>query len=410
MSTLRQLKCPNCGSPVNVPPGATRAVCASCGSQFSVDLNTNEVKLIVASQEELSKDKDRLAAERQQVCAWYMDYYNQVEGLDDNLTRLWHTPQQTPAIRAQITELLGRRQQITQQLDAWRQQVAQFDQIISPGISTPLPVPAPLQMPRRNLLRPIGCAALVLLIAIVVIYFQSNQKTANNATVPMQPTLAAAATAQLQPTPTGEPQHPPRSGYMYFKETSHSVSSFAQAFSALGGVAALGFPITEAFVEQDPQTGSKHWVQYFEKAVIEYHPELSGDNMFQLSRLGARANSAQKYPGGAPAAKALPGKNSFTFPETGFTVTDPFLSNWHSGGELRRFGYPISPSFEERSDADGKPYIVQYFERAVMEYHPEAQPPYDVQLTALGSQRLKQLYPQGAPLHAGDPVPEQASP
>jgi hypothetical protein len=387
MSTLTQLKCPNCGSDVNVPPGAPQATCAFCGIQFLVDWDTNQTSLIIASQQEAGKDKDRLAAERKQVYDWYMDYYNHVERLDDILTRLEYT-KPTRATRAQIKELLGRRQQMIQQLEAWRQQVAQMDRIISPDISTPLPVPAPRKM-RRNLSRPIGCAALVLLVAIAAfVYFQSNQKIANTATVSL-----------------ANPQPPPKSGSLYFKETSHSVSAFAQAFSALGGVSGLGFPITEAFVEQDPK-GGKHWVQYFEKAVIEYHPEMSGDNMFQLSRLGA-SRLAQKYPGNKIAPKALPGKNTYKFPETGFTVADPFLPYWHSGGELRRFGYPITPSFEERSDADGKNYIVQYFERAVMEYHPEAKPPYDVQLTALGSLRLKQVYPQGAPQHASDPVPQQ---
>ena len=56
------------------------------------------------------------------------------------------------------------------------------------------------------------------------------------------------------------------------------------------------------------------------------------------------------------------------------------------------------------SDVDGKSYVVQYFERAVMEYHPELSPPYNVQLTPVGRQRLKQLYPAGAPMGASTPV------
>jgi hypothetical protein len=362
-----------------------------------VDWDTNQTKLFIASQQEAGKDKDRLAAQRMQICDWYMDYYNHIERFDNILTRLDYT-KPTPTTKPQIKELLSRRRQLVQQLEAWRSQVAQLDQSISPSINTPLPVPAPLPK-RRHLGKLIGCAALLLLVAIAAfLYSQFGQKIPN----------AATLLAQLQPgsASLANPQPPPKSGYLYFKETSHSVSAFAQAFSALGGVTGLGFPITEAFVEQDPKGSGKHWVQYFEKAVIEYHPEMSGDNMAQLSRLGA-FRLAQKYPGNKIAPKALPGKNSYTFPETGFAVSDPFLSYWHSGGELRRFGYPISPSFEERSDADGKPYIVQYFERAVMEYHPEAKPPYDVQLTALGSLRLRQLYPQGVPQHASDSVPQR---
>jgi hypothetical protein len=86
-------------------------------------------------------------------------------------------------------------------------------------------------------------------------------------------------------------------------------------------------------------------------------------------------------------------------------VQGAFLSLWQEGGQVRRFGYPISDSFEEVSDADGKPYTVQYFERAVMEYHPELEPGQLVQLAALGTSRQAALYPGGAPASASLPQP-----
>jgi hypothetical protein len=46
---------------------------------------------------------------------------------------------------------------------------------------------------------------------------------------------------------------------------------------------------------------------------------------------------------------------------------------------------------------DGKTYLVQYFEKAVMELHPENEVPYDVLLSLLGSSLYKQKYPGGAP-------------
>jgi hypothetical protein len=55
-------------------------------------------------------------------------------------------------------------------------------------------------------------------------------------------------------------------------------------------------------------------------------------------------------------------------------------------------GYPISDELTEVSDLDGKPYLVQYFERAVFEYHPENQSPYNVLLSQLGTFRYKQMY------------------
>ena len=88
---------------------------------------------------------------------------------------------------------------------------------------------------------------------------------------------------------------------------------------------------------------------------------------------------------------------SQTFPETGKTVTGRFLQYWDQNGGLPQQGYPISGEMQERSDLDGKTYLVQYFERAVFEAHPENQLPYDVLLSQLGTFRYREKYPNGAP-------------
>ncbi len=88
------------------------------------------------------------------------------------------------------------------------------------------------------------------------------------------------------------------------------------------------------------------------------------------------------------------------FPQTGKTVCGKFLTYWQAHGGLAQQGYPISGEFQEVSDLDGKPYTVQYFERAVFEMHPENAPPYDVLLAQLGTYRLKQKYPGGPPTPA----------
>ncbi len=68
------------------------------------------------------------------------------------------------------------------------------------------------------------------------------------------------------------------------------------------------------------------------------------------------------------------------FTETGFWVSDPFLSFWQDHGGLGTFGYPISRVFYQ----DG--FFKQYFQRAVFERHDEnAGTPYIVLLTRLGS-------------------------
>jgi hypothetical protein len=68
---------------------------------------------------------------------------------------------------------------------------------------------------------------------------------------------------------------------------------------------------------------------------------------------------------------------------------------WQSTGGLTIYGYPISEAFMEVSKSDGKSYLVQYFERNRLEYHPEnAGTQFEVQLGLLGSELLDK---QGGP-------------
>jgi hypothetical protein len=93
-----------------------------------------------------------------------------------------------------------------------------------------------------------------------------------------------------------------------------------------------------------------------------------------------------------------------TFPETGWQVCGAFLNYWKTHGGLAQQGYPISNTFQEKSETDGKTYTVQYFERAVFEAHPENQPPNDVLLSLLGSQKYKTKYGSGAPAQVAAPT------
>jgi hypothetical protein len=96
-----------------------------------------------------------------------------------------------------------------------------------------------------------------------------------------------------------------------------------------------------------------------------------------------------------------PGDGSW-FEPTGHTLRGGFRAFWDENGGLPVFGYPISEEFEERNAADGLTYIVQYFERNRLEYHPEhLGTPHVIQLGLLG----RQLYRGG-----GTPVPMPAVP
>jgi hypothetical protein len=105
-------------------------------------------------------------------------------------------------------------------------------------------------------------------------------------------------------------------------------------------------------------------------------------------------NCPTPTPGPAP---TIPGNGSRTFPETGKSVKGIFLDYWTTHGGLPQQGFPISELLTEVSDLDGKAYTIQYFERAIFEYHPENQPPYNVLLSQLGTFRYREKYPSGAP-------------
>lgn len=89
------------------------------------------------------------------------------------------------------------------------------------------------------------------------------------------------------------------------------------------------------------------------------------------------------------------------FAATGHTLRGTFLDYWRANGGLAVFGYPISEELTEPGD-DGRTYLVQYFERHRLEWHPENRPPYHVLLTRIGDRVLQQtrrdwfLFPKGA--------------
>src|SRR4051812_99025 len=78
------------------------------------------------------------------------------------------------------------------------------------------------------------------------------------------------------------------------------------------------------------------------------------------------------------------------FPETGQCISGPFLVYWEQNGGLSVFGFPITAARDELNGDTGQAYLTQWFERNRFELHPEAAPPYDVQLGRLGDDRLRQ--------------------
>jgi hypothetical protein len=83
------------------------------------------------------------------------------------------------------------------------------------------------------------------------------------------------------------------------------------------------------------------------------------------------AQATPHSPGEVPQSQQTTG--SRTFSETGFTVANYFLKTWNATpNALFVYGLPISQPFIEQSFSNpGEFYRVQYFERAILEEHPE---------------------------------------
>ena len=192
-------------------------------------------------------------------------------------------------------------------------------------------------------------------------------------------------------TPLNPPVSLPGAGSRTFSETGNTVTGvFLDYWETHGGLPQQGFPISPAMGEVSDLDGKPYTVQYFERAVFEYHADNEPPYDVLLSQLGTFRYRA-KYPEGAPNQR--PNRtNGQLFSETGKTLGGKFRAYWEQHGGLAQQGFPISDEFTEVSDLDGKPYTVQYFERAAFELHPENAPPYDVLLSQLGTFQYRQKY------------------
>lgn len=181
-----------------------------------------------------------------------------------------------------------------------------------------------------------------------------------------------------------------------FTETGKTVKGqFLTYWNGHGGLAQQGFPISEEMQEVSDTNGKTYAVQYFERAVFEKHPENKAPFDVLLSLLGNFLYQ-QKYAGNAPNQVANT-ENPRKFTETGKTLGGRFRTYWEANGGLAQQGLPISNEFMEKNSLDGKTYRVQYFERAVFEYHPEqSDPKFQVLLSQLGKFRYDAKYAASA--------------
>ena len=160
---------------------------------------------------------------------------------------------------------------------------------------------------------------------------------------------------------------------LYYPETGHRVTGVFLDYyqKASDPLLVYGYPFTEAF--RDPVSGVM--VQYFQRARFEFHPDAPDQLWVQLTPIGEYLYTYSK---GNPLP--IPDKAGCQFfSETGYYVCQAFLNFFQKNGGVAQFGYPIS-GFEARDER-----IVQYFQRARFEWHPERPSGQRVTLTNLGS-------------------------
>ena len=139
--------------------------------------------------------------------------------------------------------------------------------------------------------------------------------------------------------------------------TGYEVAPVFQRFYAgYGGLSTFGHAISPPVIEDG------RLVQYFERQRFEYHPEYAGTEYEVLLGLLGREVAEQE---GHSFSAVAPLDGQRYIPETGHNIAPQFLSYWESRGGVRIFGYPITEAVWE----GGR--LIQYFERARFEYHPE---------------------------------------
>ena len=162
----------------------------------------------------------------------------------------------------------------------------------------------------------------------------------------------------------------------YFPETGHWVQGdFLTFFDQHGGLDIFGYPRTEQVVSDG------RIVQYFQRARMESWPNNPPPYNVQLMLIG----DAVMGPGDPPIpASQIPSPTDSSrtyFPRTGHTIAGAFRDFFNAHGGLMIFGYPTSEPYTGPTG-----FLIQRFQRARMEDHPELPPRYQISLGLLGDE------------------------
>jgi glucose/arabinose dehydrogenase len=202
--------------------------------------------------------------------------------------------------------------------------------------------------------------------------------------------LAVLLTPAMLPA-TGQAQTDQRC----FVETRFCIAGrIRQFWEQNGGLRVFGLPLAPQ--QQEQIEGQLLQVQWFERNRLELHPEQEPPYDVLLGRIGADILAQQsRDPSAFP--RSEPQLGCRFFPQTQHNICGEILSAWRASGlefdgrrgsseaeSLALFGLPLSEPITET--IEGQAYLVQWFERARFELHPENRPPFNVLLGLLGSE------------------------
>ncbi|MCX6014539.1 MAG: hypothetical protein NT020_02965 [Chloroflexales bacterium] len=186
-------------------------------------------------------------------------------------------------------------------------------------------------------------------------------------------------------------------------------SSLATFWQHQGGVAIFGLPLAPSTASDID--GVTIITQQFERARLEYHATNPAPYTILLGRIGAESINdvdIQTLVAVDPPHSTTAANKCKQFDSTPFQACGDFLAFWSNHGiqqdantsfrdseSIALFGIPLSPPYLQL--LNGETYVVQVFERARMEYHPNNPVAYRIQLGLLGSEKVVQIV-QPAPI------------
>jgi hypothetical protein len=182
---------------------------------------------------------------------------------------------------------------------------------------------------------------------------------------------------------------------------------FAEFWQQNGGLPVFGLPKSPA--SQQQVEGKTYLVQLFERNRFELHPENARPYDVLLGRLGDDLLKRQGRDWNTfPKVGGPPQPGCLFYPQTGHSICGSILKMYRANGlefdgkrgkseaeSLALFGLPLSEPQPE--DTPNGKFVVQWFERARFEIHPENSPPYDVLLGLLGNETVAAPAPPPAP-------------